>query len=101
MHNFNPSTREAEAGKCLCVGGQPGLHRSFQASEGYTVKPLVLVNKARKQNAYKVQNEVDVIKPTGIRAFIYFFLHISCVYKCRAVCVLGGGMEITLMQCLP
>ena len=26
VHTFNPSTQEAEAGRSLCVQGQPGLH---------------------------------------------------------------------------
>ena len=35
VHAFNPSTWEAEAGRSLCVQGQPGLQSQFQASWSY------------------------------------------------------------------
>ena len=38
-HTFNPSTREAEAGRVLSIQGQPGLQREFQDSQSYIVKP--------------------------------------------------------------
>jgi hypothetical protein len=39
-HTFNPSTREAEAGRFLSWG-QPGLQSEFQDSQGYTEKPCL------------------------------------------------------------
>jgi hypothetical protein len=42
MHAFNPSTREAEAGRFLSpVRGQPGLQSEFQDSLSYTEKPCL------------------------------------------------------------
>jgi hypothetical protein len=40
-HTFNPSTREAEAGRFLSSRGQPGLQSEFQDSQGYTEKPCL------------------------------------------------------------
>jgi hypothetical protein len=37
-YSFNPSTRDAEAGR---VQGQPGLQSEFQDSQGYTEKPCL------------------------------------------------------------
>ena len=50
-HSFNPSTKEAEAGRSLWVQGQPGLQSEFQDSQGYTEKPcLEKPNNQTKQN---------------------------------------------------
>jgi hypothetical protein len=38
-HAFNPSTREAEAGRFL--SSRPGLQSEFQDSQGYTEKPCL------------------------------------------------------------
>lgn len=38
VHTFNSSTQDTEAGECVCVPGQPGLHSKFQASQGYLVR---------------------------------------------------------------
>ena len=41
-YNFNPSTWEEEAGgSCEFEASQPGLHRKFYVSHGYTVRPYV------------------------------------------------------------
>jgi hypothetical protein len=40
-HTFNPSTREAEAGRVLSIQGQPGLQREFQDSQGYLKRPCL------------------------------------------------------------
>jgi hypothetical protein len=41
-HAFNPSTREAEAGRFLSdFRGQAGLQSEFQDSQGYTEKPCL------------------------------------------------------------
>jgi hypothetical protein len=37
-HAFNPSTWEAEAGRCPGVWSQPGLHSRFQAIWDYIVR---------------------------------------------------------------
>ena len=37
-HAFNPNTWEAEAGRSLWVGGQPGLQSKFQNSQDYIEK---------------------------------------------------------------
>ena len=47
-HAFNPSTREAEAGRSLCIWGLPGLQSEFQDSQGYTEKPCL--KKTNNQN---------------------------------------------------
>lgn len=44
---FNPRMREAEAGGCLWVLGQPSQHSDFQKGQYYTEKPL---KNKRKQN---------------------------------------------------
>lgn len=52
---LNLSMQEAEAGGCLWVWGQSGLHREFQASQGYLVRPCfkqetkLNYNKKRKE----------------------------------------------------
>jgi hypothetical protein len=46
-HTFNPSTREAEAGRF-----QAGLQSEFQDSQGYTQKPCL-----KKQNKTKQQKQ--------------------------------------------
>lgn len=38
-HTFNHINWEAEAGRFLWVLGQPRLQSTFQASQGYIVKP--------------------------------------------------------------
>jgi hypothetical protein len=40
LHIFNARTREAEAGGCFWVQGQPDLHSEFQANQGYTLRLL-------------------------------------------------------------
>jgi hypothetical protein len=50
-HAFNPSTREAEAGRFLSLS-QPGLQSEFQDSQGYTEKPCL-----EKQNKNKQTNK--------------------------------------------
>jgi hypothetical protein len=49
---FNPSTKEAEAGRFL-IRGQTGLQSEFQDSQGYAEKPC-LKNKINKQNKTRV-----------------------------------------------
>jgi hypothetical protein len=46
-HAFNPSTREAEAGRFL--SSRPGLQSEFQDSQGYTEKPCLEKPKKRKK----------------------------------------------------
>jgi hypothetical protein len=38
VHAFNPSAREAEAGRSLWIWAQPGLQSEFQANLDYTEK---------------------------------------------------------------
>ena len=39
---FNPSSQEAEAGRSLCIQGQPGLQSEFQDNQGcHTEKPCL------------------------------------------------------------
>lgn len=39
VHNFNPSTQEAEAGSGFPgLQGQPDLHNKVQASQGYIIR---------------------------------------------------------------
>lgn len=51
VHIFHPSTGEAEAGAPLWVPGQPGLHRQFRDSQGFTVRPS-LRKKAKQSKAF-------------------------------------------------
>lgn len=37
--SFNTSTKEAETGGSLFIGGQPGLHSDFRDSQGYVERP--------------------------------------------------------------
>lgn len=53
VRSFNPKTREAEAGRCLRVQNQPGLHSEFQISQGYIT--LSQINNALKNNDNKVR----------------------------------------------
>ena len=54
VHTFNPCPWEAEAGRPLLVGGQPGLQSDFQDSDSYIVRPcLVKTNKN-----YKSKNQL-------------------------------------------
>lgn len=48
-HTLNASTHEAEAGKCLWVWGQLGIHSEFQNSQSFTVRPSQTQNRT-KQN---------------------------------------------------
>lgn len=42
VHTFNPSIWEEEAGgSSELEASQPGLHRKFHVSDGYTVRPCV------------------------------------------------------------
>ena len=47
VHDFNPSTREAEA-------GQPGLQSEFQDSQGSTEKPCLEEEQQKNNNNTKV-----------------------------------------------
>ena len=49
------STKEAEAGRCLQVPGQPGLHSEFQASLGYGEKPSFKI----KIKKLKIKNQIN------------------------------------------
>ena len=40
-HTFDSSAWEAETSRSPRVQSQPGLHREFQASQGYIVRPCV------------------------------------------------------------
>lgn len=55
-HNFNPHTWKAKAGGSLGVQCQPGLHREFQASQGYTMR-LVSKQKEKTKNLIKFNKE--------------------------------------------
>jgi hypothetical protein len=48
VHTFNPSTREAEAGRFLEF--EPGLQSEFQEGQGYTEKPCLEKQKNPKTN---------------------------------------------------
>lgn len=48
VHDFHPSTWEAETDGSPWVQGQRGLHSEFQDSQGY-VEKFCLNKKARKQ----------------------------------------------------
>ena len=50
VNAFNSSTREAETGRPLLVGGQHGLQSEFQDSQGYSEKPC-LEKKKRTQTS--------------------------------------------------
>lgn len=46
-YNLNTLEVEAEVGRALWVGGQPGLLTEFRSNKGHPVKPLSL--KTKKQ----------------------------------------------------
>jgi hypothetical protein len=46
-HSFNPSTREAEAGRFLSL--RPAWSTEFQDSQGYTEKPCLEKPKRKKK----------------------------------------------------
>jgi hypothetical protein len=47
VHTFNPSTREAEAGRFL--SSRPAWSTEFQDSQGYTEKPCLKKPKKKKK----------------------------------------------------
>lgn len=55
VHIFNTSTWEAEAGRCLSVQGQPGLHSEIPGLPGLCRAP-VCKNK-NKQKIYENKTE--------------------------------------------
>jgi hypothetical protein len=50
VHDFNPSTWEAEAGGFLSFRGQCGLQSEFQDSQDYTEKPCLKKQKTKNKN---------------------------------------------------
>lgn len=51
---FNSRTREVEAGRFLCILGQPGVQRKLQANQGYIV--------SLSQNIFKkIKRGTDVV----------------------------------------
>jgi hypothetical protein len=50
VHTFNPSTKEAQAGRFLWVQDQPGLQSEFQDSQDSTEK-FYLDKQANKHNS--------------------------------------------------
>jgi hypothetical protein len=70
-HAFNPSTREAEAGRFL--SSRPGLQSEFQNSQGYTEKPCLKKPKKKKRKKKEKKRMCTAM-------FIHFInIHI-CVY---------------------
>jgi hypothetical protein len=59
VHAYNLSMLEAEAG----VYGQPGLHRKFQSSLGYIVRPYLKNKQASKTNAKNKPNRTSIFFP--------------------------------------
>ena len=49
--SLNSNTWETEAGEDLWIGGQPGLHSKFQASQGY-IKTTSIKNKRERNTIY-------------------------------------------------
>lgn len=56
VYIYNSSTQEAETGRMLQVQSQPGLHREFQESQDYVIKPS--------------QNMLHGISCTGVLTFL-------------------------------
>jgi hypothetical protein len=60
VHAFNPSTREAEAGRFLS-SSQPGLQSELQDSQGYTEKPCLEKQKKKKKKKTNYFQEATYI----------------------------------------
>lgn len=61
--DFNPSIQAAEAGASLWIGGQPGLHKEYHASQS-CMGDAVSKNKEKKsltEKVFKLEDE----KPSG------------------------------------
>lgn len=50
VHTYNPGTRESEAGRLLCVQGQPRLHSEHKASVDYKDPHLKSKSKTKNKN---------------------------------------------------
>lgn len=53
---FDPSSKEAEAGRSLRALGQPVLHNELQESQNYTTeRPCLKRNTATKKNGFTLE----------------------------------------------
>jgi hypothetical protein len=77
-HAFNPSTREAEAGRFLSRG-QPGPQSELQDSQNYKEKPCLKTNKQtnkhKKPNNNKTKNKKYKMYKLGYVGSIGYWLH--------------------------
>lgn len=77
VHISDPSTREAEAGRALYFGSQPGLHHKFQNNQSYTEKSC-LKNLKTKKNQKKNNNNKKSSRDYGTaRHFAKHFKYIT------------------------
>jgi hypothetical protein len=76
VHAFNPSTREAEAGRFL--SSRPGLQNEFQDSQGYKEKSCL-----EKSNTKKKKKKKGKVKQKKIHNHhMYCWIQgLSCSYK--------------------
>ena len=67
-HAFNPRTQEAKPSRYLRVQGQPGLHREFQPSWRYIVKPCYEKKKKKEEMSNCSLNNFLSIIPCSLFA---------------------------------
>lgn len=67
VHNFNLSIQQTEAGISLLIGGQPGLHNEFQASQGLdgVIRSLVITSTKTQAKSHISNHFHNLFLETG------------------------------------
>lgn len=73
-----PSTHEAEAGRYLCVGGQPDLHTEFEDSQSCITKISCLKRPKEEE------------KKTILFQYLVIIVRVYYCYYCWSLTVVGG-----------
>jgi hypothetical protein len=72
VNAFNLITQKAEAGKFLCIRGQPGLYSEFQESQVYIMRPWL---RPWGDQEWYSQASRNVFKDFSKQQLILFLLH--------------------------